>query len=107
MKPTLPGLLCLHQSARPTGVRTGCQNYGSSSSPRVAAAQQDIAWAQHLVMIDPLWIGMMPAMMKGFLKQVFRPASPSAQTPERPRYRNDGHACPHHRWYSERTVSRA
>ena len=41
--------------------------------PAIAAAQQDIAWSQHLVMIHPLWIGMMPAVLKGFLEQVYRP----------------------------------
>jgi putative NADPH-quinone reductase len=41
--------------------------------PAVAAAQQDIAWSQHLVIIHPLWIGMMPATLKGYLEQVYRP----------------------------------
>ncbi len=37
------------------------------------AAQADIAWADHLVLVFPLWLGTMPALMKGFLEQVFRP----------------------------------
>ena len=37
------------------------------------AAQADIAWADHLVVIFPLWLGTMPALLKGFLEQVFRP----------------------------------
>jgi putative NADPH-quinone reductase len=41
--------------------------------PAIAAAQQDIAWSQHLVIIHPLWIGMMPATLKGFVEQVYRP----------------------------------
>lgn len=36
-------------------------------------AQQDIAWAQHLVLFFPLWLGDMPALLKGFLEQVARP----------------------------------
>jgi putative NADPH-quinone reductase len=36
-------------------------------------AQQDLAWAQHLVLIFPLWLGGMPALLKGFLEQVARP----------------------------------
>ena len=36
-------------------------------------AQQDIQWAQHLVIIYPLWLGGMPAVLKGFLEQVARP----------------------------------
>ncbi len=36
-------------------------------------AQQDIAWAEHLVLFFPLWLGDMPALVKGFLEQVARP----------------------------------
>jgi putative NADPH-quinone reductase len=36
-------------------------------------AQADIAWAQHLVFFFPLWLGDMPALLKGFLEQVARP----------------------------------
>jgi len=37
------------------------------------AAQADIAWAQHIVLLFPLWLGDMPALVKGFLEQVLRP----------------------------------
>jgi putative NADPH-quinone reductase len=37
------------------------------------AAQADIAWAQHLVLFFPLWLGDMPALLKAFLEQVARP----------------------------------
>ena len=36
-------------------------------------AQDDIAWCQHLVLCFPLWLGDMPAVLKGFLEQVARP----------------------------------
>lgn len=36
-------------------------------------AQNDIGWAQHLVLFYPLWLGDMPALLKGFLEQVARP----------------------------------
>jgi putative NADPH-quinone reductase len=36
-------------------------------------AQQDVAWAQHIVFFFPLWLGDMPALLKGFLEQVARP----------------------------------
>jgi putative NADPH-quinone reductase len=39
----------------------------------LAAAQADIGWAEHLVLLFPLWLGGMPALMKGFLEQVARP----------------------------------
>ena len=39
----------------------------------IAAAQADIAWADHLVLIYPLWLGDVPALLKAFLEQVMRP----------------------------------
>lgn len=36
-------------------------------------AQEDILWAEHLVLLFPLWLGGMPAMLKAFLEQVARP----------------------------------
>jgi len=36
-------------------------------------AQQAIRWAEHLVIFFPLWLGEMPALLKGFLEQVARP----------------------------------
>lgn len=36
-------------------------------------AQDDILWAQHLVVFFPLWLGDMPALLKAFLEQVARP----------------------------------
>lgn len=39
----------------------------------IAGAQRDIAWADHLVFVFPLWHGYMPAYLKGFIEQVFRP----------------------------------
>jgi len=36
-------------------------------------AQDDIAWAEHIVFFFPLWLGDMPAILKGFLEQVARP----------------------------------
>ncbi|WP_312897032.1 NAD(P)H-dependent oxidoreductase [Microvirga soli] len=40
----------------------------------IAEAQRTLAWAEHLVIIYPLWLGGMPALLKGFLEQVLRPA---------------------------------
>lgn len=35
--------------------------------------QHDILWANHLLFLFPLWLGDMPALLKGFLEQVARP----------------------------------
>jgi len=39
----------------------------------ITEAQEAIRWADHLVILYPLWLGSMPALLKGFLEQVFRP----------------------------------
>lgn len=36
-------------------------------------AQAAILWADHLVIIYPLWLGTMPALLKAFMEQVLRP----------------------------------
>ena len=41
--------------------------------PSIQKAQAAIEEAGHLVVIYPLWLGSMPAMLKGFFEQVFRP----------------------------------
>ena len=41
--------------------------------PGIAAAQQDMKWANHLVVIFPLWLGDMPAVLKAFFEQTLRP----------------------------------
>lgn len=40
--------------------------------PVLAPAQEAIRWADHLVFFFPLWMGDMPALLKGFLEQVAR-----------------------------------
>ena len=39
----------------------------------IATAQADISWAEHIVIVYPLWLGTMPALLKGFLEQTIRP----------------------------------
>lgn len=41
--------------------------------PCLEAAQQDILWAEHVVMVFPVWWGSVPAVLKGFLDRVFLP----------------------------------
>ena len=42
-------------------------------SPAIREAQAAIRWADHLVFFYPLWAGSMPALLKGFIEQAFRP----------------------------------
>ena len=39
----------------------------------IQQVQEKIMWANHVVMIYPLWLGDMPALVKGFWEQVLRP----------------------------------
>lgn len=42
-------------------------------APSIREAQDAIGWAEHLVIFFPLWLGDMPALVKGFLEQALRP----------------------------------
>jgi NAD(P)H dehydrogenase (quinone) len=41
--------------------------------PDLARAQEAIKWADHLVFVYPIWWGTIPALLKGFIEQVFLP----------------------------------
>ena len=47
--------------------------YQGVAPPDVAAAQDAIRWADHLLIIYPLWYGHCPAVLHAFLEQAFRP----------------------------------
>ena len=47
-------------------------------------AQQAIGWAEHIVLFFPLWLGDMPALLKGFLEQVARPGFAFKPVPGNP-----------------------
>ena len=49
-------------------------DYESGQTPEsLLIAQSDLLWADHYVILYPLWLGTLPAKLKGFLEQVFRP----------------------------------
>lgn len=39
----------------------------------ILRAQDKIMWANHIVILYPLWLGTMPAILKGFWEQLLRP----------------------------------
>jgi putative NADPH-quinone reductase len=47
----------------------------------IGEAQQAIAWAQHLVILYPLWLGDMPALLKAFFEQALRPGFALGKAP--------------------------
>ncbi|NLH82173.1 MAG: NAD(P)H-dependent oxidoreductase [Phyllobacteriaceae bacterium] len=50
---------------RPTG--------GAEPAPWVAAVQADLAWAEHLVIVAPMWWGSLPSALDALIEQVFLP----------------------------------
>lgn len=44
-----------------------------SAPSAIVQAQGQVRWADHLVVIFPLWLGDMPALLKAFFEQVLRP----------------------------------
>lgn len=63
------------------------RDFDSGDPPdAIRQCQARIKAADHLVIIHPLWLGSMPALLKGFLEQVFRPdfAFERAEKPGRP-----------------------
>lgn len=42
-------------------------------SPDISSAQEALKWAEHVVILYPMWLGDVPALLKGFLEQVARP----------------------------------
>lgn len=54
-------------------LRTQADFEHGTPPPSIKAAQASIMWADHLLIVYPLWLGTMPALLKAFLEQVIRP----------------------------------
>ena len=54
-------------------VRSQAQWNNEPPPADIAAAQESLRWANHVVILYPLWLGDVPALLKGFLEQVARP----------------------------------
>ena len=54
-------------------LRTEAEWNSQPVPPALREAHDAILWAEHLVIIYPLWLGDVPALLKGFLEQVLRP----------------------------------
>ena len=53
--------------------------YQSGPAPEgIRQSQEAISWGEHLLIVYPLWLGSMPALLKAFLEQVFRPGFATA-----------------------------
>lgn len=51
----------------------GRDNQFAPPPQQIQEAQTVLAWADHLVMLYPIWNGGAPALLRGFLEQTFRP----------------------------------
>lgn len=62
------------------------EDFDQGQPPEAARpAQEAIEWADHLVILYPLWLGTLPALLKGFLEQVLRPGFAFTRTaPDKP-----------------------
>jgi putative NADPH-quinone reductase len=52
--------------------------------PAIRPAQEALLWADHLVIVYPLWLGDVPALLKGFLEQALRPGLAGEVDPKQP-----------------------
>ena len=46
--------------------------FDTAPPAHIAALQTDLSWAEHLVLVFPLWLGGAPAKLKALLEQVMR-----------------------------------
>jgi len=53
-------------------IRTSAQFRDGAPPVEIREAQDIIRRADHLILIFPLWLGTVPALLKGFLEQTFR-----------------------------------
>ncbi len=54
-------------------VRSQAEWQSAKPPTDIRAAQDDVGWAEHIVLIYQLWLGAMPALLKAFLEQLLRP----------------------------------
>lgn len=51
----------------------GAHEWKKPLPKQLHGARDDLLWAEHLVIVTPLWMGDMPALLKAFLEQILRP----------------------------------
>src|SRR5688572_25582690 len=49
------------------------REFAAQPSGVIGSQQQHFGWAEHVVIIYPLWLGSMPALLKAYLEQLMRP----------------------------------
>jgi putative NADPH-quinone reductase len=54
-------------------MRTAAEFHSGAVPEAIRQAQADISWADHLLILYPLWMSDVPALFKAFIEQTFRP----------------------------------
>ena len=54
-------------------LRTSEDFMSGTPTESIRKAQEWLTWADHVVILFPLWLGSMPALLKAFFEQVLRP----------------------------------
>jgi putative NADPH-quinone reductase len=49
------------------------EEFAAQPPGMIGSQQQHFTWADHVVLVYPLWLGSMPALLKAYLEQVMRP----------------------------------
>lgn len=55
-----------------TPLLTSASAFADAPPEALRAIQADLVWADHLVIVFPLWLGAVPAKLKALLEQVYR-----------------------------------
>jgi putative NADPH-quinone reductase len=76
-------------------LRANADFFSGTAPEIIQECQQHIEWSQHLVVVYPLWLGSMPALLKGFFEQALRPGFAFTPEPRRrfPRKRLAGRSA--------------
>jgi putative NADPH-quinone reductase len=61
-------------------LRTSADFQSGSPPAQIGKCQELLQWAEHVVILFPLWMGSMPALLKGFLEQTLRPGFAFAES---------------------------
>jgi putative NADPH-quinone reductase len=54
-------------------LRSAADFYDGKAPADILRAQETLRWADHLLIVYPLWLGHSPALLHAFLEQTFRP----------------------------------
>ena len=61
-------------------LRTNDDFRAGEACAAIRTCQELITWADHVVLLFPLWLGSMPALLTGFLEQTLRPGFAFAES---------------------------